>query len=104
MFVKTRQIAGSDIKSKRVASKLQLETLLDCTSIMGNTSSGRTGAPRAKINTHASGELTAWANALHVSEQELADAVEKLGDDAREVITYFLKRPDWRRTRRTTPR
>ncbi len=67
---------------------------------MSNTSGGRTEAPRAKINTQASVELTAWANALHVTEQELADAVEKLGDDAREVITYFLKRADPRRSRK----
>lgn len=70
---------------------------------MGTTSDGRTARRRAKINNEASMELTAWANALHVTEQELTDALAKVGNDARAVITYVLKHtgsPD----RRTTPR
>ena len=70
---------------------------------MGTTSDGKTARRRPKINMEASAELTAWANALHVTEQQLADAIAKVGNDAREVITYVLKRtasPERRTTRR----
>jgi hypothetical protein len=61
---------------------------------MGTTNDGQTALPRAKIDMQASVELTAWANALHVTEQELVAVVAKVGNDAREVITYLLKRAD----------
>ena len=60
----------------------------------GMTSDRRAAMLRTRINMQASMELTAWANALHVTEQELTDAVATVGNDAREVITYILKRPD----------
>jgi Protein of unknown function (DUF3606) len=66
----------------------------------GNTRDVRTGVPRAKIDMQASVELTAWANALHVTEAELTDVVARVGNDAREVITYVLKRPTPRAPRK----
>jgi hypothetical protein len=39
-------------------------------------------------------ELTAWANALHVSEEELKETMAIVGSNARDVITYLLKRAD----------
>ena len=48
--------------------------------------------PRVKIDTLAAMELTSWANALHVTEQELAHAVEIVGNEAREIIPYVLMR------------
>jgi len=56
----------------------------------GQSSDGGSTMPRAKIDVHASVELAAWASALHVTEQELTDAVAKVGDGAREVITYLM--------------
>jgi hypothetical protein len=58
-----------------------------------HVTSGRTERRRTKINTQASVEFTAWANALHVTEQELTAVVAAVGNDARKVITYVLKRP-----------
>jgi hypothetical protein len=55
--------------------------------------SGRTGKLRTKITTQASVEFTAWANALHVTEQELTAVVAAVGNDAGKVITYVLTRP-----------
>jgi hypothetical protein len=59
-----------------------------------NKNEGTPQKARAKINTQASVELAAWANALHVTEQELTDVVAKVGNDAGAVITYLLKRAD----------
>jgi hypothetical protein len=44
-------------------------------------------------------ELTAWANALHISEEELKETVAIVGSNARDVITYLLRRPDTSRAR-----
>lgn len=55
--------------------------------------SGQTRKLRTQINTQAGVEFTAWANALHVTEQELTAVVAAVGNDARKVITYVLKRP-----------
>ncbi|NWG72852.1 MAG: DUF3606 domain-containing protein [Parvularculaceae bacterium] len=58
----------------------------------GTGSDGNGTLPRATIDMDARGEVAAWASALHVTEQELKDAVAKVGNRAREVITYLLKR------------
>jgi hypothetical protein len=50
--------------------------------------------PGTRIDIHASVELTAWANALHVSEEELKETMAIVGSNARDVITYLLKRAD----------
>jgi len=66
----------------------------------------KTEVPRTKIDRHAVADFAAWAHALHVTEQELTDAVHKVGDDARDVIAYLLTRTTSRphSTRRTTRR
>ena len=43
---------------------------------------------------HAVADFSAWAHALHVTEQELTDAVHEVGDNARDVIIYLLTRPE----------
>jgi hypothetical protein len=43
---------------------------------------------RTKINTQAGVEFTAWADALHVTEEDLA-VVAAVGNDARKVIAYI---------------
>jgi hypothetical protein len=60
----------------------------------GIWSDGKAALPRATIDMDARADVTAWANALHVTEQELTDAVAKVGNHAREVITYLLKRAE----------
>lgn len=45
-----------------------------------------------RIAPRATAEFGAWAYALHVTEQELSDAVDAVGDNARDVISYLLKR------------
>jgi hypothetical protein len=45
-----------------------------------------------RIAPRTSAEFGAWAYALHVTEQELSDAVDAVGDSARDVISYLLKR------------
>jgi hypothetical protein len=57
----------------------------------GTLGDGKAALPRATIDMDARADVAAWANALHVTEQELADAVAKVGNHAREVITYLLK-------------
>jgi hypothetical protein len=66
----------------------------------------KTVAPRTKFDKHAVSDFSAWAHALHVTEQQLTDALHEVGDDARDVITYLLTRPDRhaRLTRRKTRR
>jgi hypothetical protein len=59
---------------------------------VADSNQSRTVAPRTKIDRHAVADFSAWAHALHVTEQELADAVHKVGDDARDVIIYLLTR------------
>jgi 3-oxoacyl-[acyl-carrier-protein] synthase III len=54
----------------------------------------KTELPRATINMEARADVAAWAYALHVTEQDLTDAVAKVGNHARAVITYILKRAE----------
>jgi len=60
-------------------------------SVGGN---GKTELPRATINMEARADVAAWAYALHVTEQDLTDAVAKVGNHARAVIPYILKRAE----------
>jgi hypothetical protein len=60
---------------------------------------GAAASPYTRIDIQTSVELTAWANALHVSEEELKETVAIVGSNARDVITYLLKRPDSGRAR-----
>jgi hypothetical protein len=43
------------------------------------------------IDSSKRAEVVAWASALHVSEEELIDAIAKVGNAAREVIAYVLQ-------------
>jgi len=64
----------------------------------------KTKTPRTKIDRDAVADFSAWAHALHVTEQELIDAVSKVGDDARDVIAYLLTPGRAHSTRKTTHR
>ena len=54
----------------------------------------KTELPRATINMEARADVAAWAYALHVTEQDLTDAVAKVGNHPHAVITYILKRAE----------
>ena len=61
---------------------------------MGSSSDKKSRTRGRKIDKCAAAEFSAWADALHVSERELIDAVETVGDDARHVIAYLMTRVD----------
>jgi len=77
---------------QRVAIKLQAISKEDLEVQVADSNQSQKAAPRTKIDRHAVAEFSAWAHALHVTEQELADALDKVGDDARDVIVHLLTR------------
>jgi len=47
---------------------------------------------RRRIDVSDIHELRAWSSILHVTQQELLNAVRDVGDSAAKVKQYFLKR------------